>query len=171
RWDGRGPTRARILRPERARGNGTGCSSARQFWPFSYSHVSHLLAPSSTHAASAGTEPVGQKVLHVHARIPFRDPLGHQPRGDRGEQDAVAEVRGRDPEPLDAGPRAEDRQAVGGPRTEAAPGAGDRQVAERRRQLDRRTEQARDPLDRKSTRLNSSHVAISYAVFCLKKKK
>src|SRR5690625_6101581 len=27
-----------------------------------------------------------------------------------------------------------------------------------------------DP-DRKSTRLNSSHVAISYAVFCLKKKK
>src|SRR5437660_8728020 len=35
---------------------------------------------------------------------------------------------------------------------------------------------ARDPAhlgpgDRKSTRLNSSHVAISYAVFCLKKKK
>src|SRR5439155_25028391 len=27
------------------------------------------------------------------------------------------------------------------------------------------------PRDRKSTRLNSSHVAISYAVFCLKKKK
>src|SRR5207253_5472758 len=27
------------------------------------------------------------------------------------------------------------------------------------------------PKDRKSTRLNSSHVAISYAVFCLKKKK
>src|SRR5690606_40751806 len=26
-------------------------------------------------------------------------------------------------------------------------------------------------LDRKSTRLNSSHVKISYAVFCLKKKK
>src|SRR5437868_13084245 len=28
-----------------------------------------------------------------------------------------------------------------------------------------------DPSDRKSTRLNSSHVSISYAVFCLKKKK
>src|SRR5690606_41554387 len=27
-----------------------------------------------------------------------------------------------------------------------------------------------DDLDRKSTRLNSSHVKISYAVFCLKKK-
>src|ERR1035438_10587845 len=28
----------------------------------------------------------------------------------------------------------------------------------------------RDALDRKSTRLNSSHLGISYAVFCLKKK-
>src|SRR5690606_41578063 len=28
----------------------------------------------------------------------------------------------------------------------------------------------KDPEDRKSTRLNSSHVKISYAVFCLKKK-
>src|SRR3712207_7556279 len=30
---------------------------------------------------------------------------------------------------------------------------------------------AGQPLDRKSTRLNSSHANISYAVFCLKKKK
>src|SRR5207249_12001008 len=30
---------------------------------------------------------------------------------------------------------------------------------------------ARGRIDRKSTRLNSSHVSISYAVFCLKKKK
>src|SRR2546426_8929126 len=30
---------------------------------------------------------------------------------------------------------------------------------------------ARRSLDRKSTRLNSSHLVISYAVFCLKKKK
>src|SRR5215813_12903352 len=30
--------------------------------------------------------------------------------------------------------------------------------------------QPADPRDRKSTRLNSSHVRISYAVFCLKKK-
>src|SRR5256885_11721560 len=28
-----------------------------------------------------------------------------------------------------------------------------------------------EPPDRKSTRLNSSHLVISYAVFCLKKKK
>src|SRR5215208_8153841 len=40
--------------------------------------------------------------------------------------------------------------------------------------LDARAKAERDLLartvDRKSTRLNSSHVAISYAVFCLKKK-
>src|SRR5699024_11501370 len=40
--------------------------------------------------------------------------------------------------------------------------------------LDRRVgagaEDAVDRQDRKSTRLNSSHVSISYAVFCLKKK-
>src|SRR5690625_6918644 len=34
----------------------------------------------------------------------------------------------------------------------------------------RRTNGAHRSQDRKSTRLNSSHVAISYAVFCLKKK-
>src|SRR5207253_8909990 len=34
-----------------------------------------------------------------------------------------------------------------------------------------RRELLRRRRDRKSTRLNSSHVAISYAVFCLKKKK
>src|SRR3712207_7703203 len=39
---------------------------------------------------------------------------------------------------------------------------GDARVARRRLE---------DGLDRKSTRLNSSHANISYAVFCLKKKK
>src|SRR5258708_11116711 len=37
--------------------------------------------------------------------------------------------------------------------------------------LDRARLQSKMPLDRKSTRLNSSHQIISYAVFCLKKKK
>src|SRR5690606_41332435 len=35
----------------------------------------------------------------------------------------------------------------------------------------RGADHAAQDLDRKSTRLNSSHVKISYAVFCLKKKK
>src|SRR5207249_11832511 len=34
-----------------------------------------------------------------------------------------------------------------------------------------RSPHAESQIDRKSTRLNSSHVSISYAVFCLKKKK
>src|SRR5690625_5325413 len=38
--------------------------------------------------------------------------------------------------------------------------------------LELRLDPGKQPVvDRKSTRLNSSHVAISYAVFCLKKKK
>src|SRR5437870_9577680 len=44
---------------------------------------------------------------------------------------------------------------------------------DRRRRLPPGQRRARPPAwlrDRKSTRLNSSHVAISYAVFCLKKK-
>src|SRR5438874_8428123 len=36
---------------------------------------------------------------------------------------------------------------------------------------DRRFDPGQQHGDRKSTRLNSSHVEISYAVFCLKKKK
>src|SRR5215208_7658878 len=49
------------------------------------------------------------------------------------------------------------------PPEHVVPAAVARARALRRRLLHRR--------DRKSTRLNSSHVAISYAVFCLKKKK
>src|SRR5947209_16761476 len=37
--------------------------------------------------------------------------------------------------------------------------------------LDATTDPAHERQDRKSTRLNSSHANISYAVFCLKKKK
>src|SRR2546430_12548695 len=56
----------------------------------------------------------------------------------------------------------EEGQAGGRPEShEQLPGLV-RQVAERVRDV---------PLDRKSTRLNSSHSQISYAVFCLKKKK
>src|SRR5436309_11876456 len=47
--------------------------------------------------------------------------------------------------------------------------AGD--VEEPGRGLHRREGVGVEAQDRKSTRLNSSHVKISYAVFCLKKKK
>src|SRR5699024_11455899 len=38
-------------------------------------------------------------------------------------------------------------------------------------ELEKNYKEMNHKLDRKSTRLNSSHVSISYAVFCLKKKK
>src|SRR5690349_23326266 len=46
-----------------------------------------------------------------------------------------------------------------------------RQLGEEENCVRARMAQPDEPLDRKSTRLNSSHVEISYAVFCLKKKK
>src|SRR5438034_4172669 len=45
-------------------------------------------------------------------------------------------------------------------------GGGQSQAGVLRKRIDR----LHEPLDRKSTRLNSSHTVISYAVFCLKKK-
>src|SRR5437588_5143684 len=47
------------------------------------------------------------------------------------------------------------------------------QLAEDKRERSRALARERDLLegDRKSTRLNSSHTVISYAVFCLKKKR
>src|SRR5699024_12578538 len=50
-------------------------------------------------------------------------------------------------------------------------GAGQRLAPAGRRGHRRRISRPDPPRDRKSTRLNSSHVSISYAVFCLKKKK
>src|SRR5690625_6044830 len=47
---------------------------------------------------------------------------------------------------------------------------GDKTVDESDAKIKENKEAFQEELDRKSTRLNSSHVAISYAVFCLKKK-
>src|SRR3712207_7052022 len=59
-----------------------------------------------------------------------------------------------------------------------APRGGGRRAAHRgherpraRRRVQREPPPPRRGADRKSTRLNSSHANISYAVFCLKKKK
>src|SRR3989442_5694620 len=51
--------------------------------------------------------------------------------------------------------------------TLVSPGFVDTEIHE----VDRRGVRHPEARDRKSTRLNSSHVRISYAVFCLKKKK
>src|SRR5438067_9968756 len=55
--------------------------------------------------------------------------------------------------------------------TDERDGFGDRFAARRLKRVGRRAaKRSPKPSDRKSTRLNSSHVSISYAVFCLKKK-
>src|SRR5690349_23904409 len=56
-------------------------------------------------------------------------------------------------------------------RADAGAGRRDLRIRSRRQAIaPHRAARAADA-DRKSTRLNSSHVEISYAVFCLKKKK
>src|SRR2546422_8468961 len=58
-----------------------------------------------------------------------------------------------------------------GPAHLSRAGAGAHRVPERRAPIDAAARAHADTEDRKSTRLNSSHGYISYAVFCLKKKK
>src|SRR3712207_7505070 len=87
--------------------------------------------------------------LSLHDALPISD--------RRGRRRAV-----RRPEP---GPPRKRRQGTAR-RTAGHPGKDDRRPP--RRQPDAAQVRAGD---RKSTRLNSSHANISYAVFCLKKKK
>src|SRR5439155_24360589 len=76
---------------------------------------------------------------------------------DRDLAGRAAERQRRDPQP---DPQ---RPAEGNPVRRIAPGScGNEKFGHAGRSI---------TIDRKSTRLNSSHVAISYAVFCLKKKK
>src|SRR5690606_41936805 len=83
----------------------------------------------------------------------FRSPGTLRERGDRTEQGTCPAYR----------------RAQGRDRGLGRPGRG-RRPARRRRGPHRRRVRCTHP-DRKSTRLNSSHVKNSYAVFCLKKKK
>src|SRR2546426_3594809 len=95
--------------------------------------------------------------------MPPRDPLEYQPQ-QQGMVVVVLEALPRgtfDPGQTEGGPT-EVRRVVRARlviREEEEPAA----VVDARRHHEK--------VDRKSTRLNSSHLVISYAVFCLKKKK
>src|SRR2546427_7162939 len=65
-------------------------------------------------------------------------------------------------------PGAEERADLVAEKDHAVEGV---EVREAEHAADDPGDERRDPQDRKSTRLNSSHSQISYAVFCLKKKK
>src|SRR2546430_6887406 len=67
------------------------------------------------------------------------------------------------------GPHRPRASRAGGPPQRAAPAGSDSLARETARVGGRERHHA--VVDRKSTRLNSSHSQISYAVFCLKKKK
>src|SRR5207253_7749313 len=103
------------------------------------------------------------------ARRPFLRRRGHHGSGERSQgrgprlHHGICARQGRISELLDQGPAS--RRA--GPADTAAPG---RLLVPRPCQIRCIVRRGRER-DRKSTRLNSSHVAISYAVFCLKKKK
>src|SRR2546426_5779952 len=86
--------------------------------------------------------------LSLHDALPIS--------GDRRQQGVPRRRRGK-PDRAGAGVAASARRALG-----LGAGAGEPRPA---------GGDARRCGDRKSTRLNSSHLVISYAVFCLKKKK
>src|SRR5258707_2040495 len=101
--------------------------------------------------AGADADSANRIEVSVHAgrdRGGYRKAAGDDRRGDREGGWKVPARGGLD-----------DRAPRGGHRGRFAGG---------RRHGDRREERGRQ--DRKSTRLNSSHANISYAVFCLKKK-
>src|SRR2546422_5119166 len=68
--------------------------------------------------------------------------------------------------PIWCPPRASSRRS-----RKCAPDARDHSIADQIPLELQRSQPVRERGDRKSTRLNSSHGYISYAVFCLKKKK
>src|SRR5207249_11584863 len=100
-------------------------------------------------------QPPDASPLSLHDALPISAASGLGPR------------EGRTPPPRDRAPRA-------WPPTRSSPPSAPipRQIGQEPRppRPAPRTPSARRCRDRKSTRLNSSHVSISYAVFCLKKK-
>src|SRR5690606_41095174 len=109
-------------------------------------HSRHATASSVLHAAAL-TRPIYTLSLHDALPISNANLSRRQAWGKEQDRHLFAGVIGAGPGRIVAMIGSEDQQIV---------------VAQRGDHLGQ---------DRKSTRLNSSHVKISYAVFCLKKKK
>src|SRR5699024_12500524 len=108
----------------------------------------------------------GSHILFMYTRPPHTEPTLFPYttlfRSGRDSCTSMAARNRHDGPP--AGVRTRPQEPVGHPR--------DADGCRFRLQMDRYRRKNRQPSasDRKSTRLNSSHVSISYAVFCLKKK-
>src|SRR5690606_40476233 len=101
-----------------------------------------------------------------------KNPHDDEDRDHDGSADQ--DVAGKPSQRIEAGvPKIQDRVTDAIPDVERRPSEDVHDVAHDKRhkqQFDEYTP-GRVAQDRKSTRLNSSHVKISYAVFCLKKKR
>src|SRR5438132_2150031 len=119
-----------------------------------------------------------RQTLRGCARARRRDHALERRHGQRArltDREPEVDVLYEDPEPLDERIGCEDgRQRTGvADRRDAIRRCVDRSVQQQRVSNAPHRAVGRQALavDRKSTRLNSSHTVISYAVFCLKKKK
>src|SRR5207249_9243773 len=101
------------------------------------------------------TAPPATYTLSLHDALPISEQPAQAVRGERHERHEGGDQRRPAPEHR--------RRMVGG-RIHRQQRLADRKQRGRRRILPPTIRR-----DRKSTRLNSSHVSISYAVFCLKK--
>src|SRR5690606_29788625 len=127
-----------------------------------------VVVSSADHEASDGSEPLGTE----ESREALADGMT---RSWRALEEAGSEVLAIVDTPwlgIDApecvAEHLDDLRACAVPREEAVERSGAEVLAAA---AERVPEVDVVDLDRKSTRLNSSHVKISYAVFCLKKKK
>src|SRR5205809_344403 len=142
--------------------------------------VRRPLAPSTTNSAPSAITVAARQQLGVVLQLPEqRDRFLHGARGvviERGcvHRDRLLFVGGRDglPDLRRREWHVEVRDAKGSERVEHGTGhrRGRRDGAGLASALDAQRVDGARRRDRKSTRLNSSHGYISYAVFCLKKK-
>src|SRR5262245_63941258 len=99
----------------------------------------------------------------------MRNAWAGNPKGGGQENESRRSGTERDIRCRSRGWRENPRPPPRQPRRRAAHGHARQRLC--RRRLSAVLAAADAALDRKSTRLNSSHLGISYAVFCLKKKK
>src|SRR6266508_6084697 len=121
-------------------------------------------APCSPRVRPTGTPRGRLPLRRSDGRGRHRAPLRDEP-DRRGAVAAVVLVRACAPSPGAEGMGGEAGERGGRAARPPPPGKA------QQRGQDRKLLAGHGGRDRKSTRLNSSHVAISYAVFCLKKKK
>src|SRR5699024_12442616 len=108
---------------------------------------------------------------YLEAQIKFTDPRAHPSYNETRDRHSFPTRRSSDlPVDKRSYGRGDGRHGRLDPRPGETGRHGERDRASGTRSMGVLRQRHRQDIDRKSTRLNSSHVSISYAVFCLKKK-